>query len=265
MRQSVALETPNDVVVCHRNRRPDVGTMMLYLRAPIIDTYACHATPQPCGKLDCQQLARLWRLFTYDIDKQLLTVLLLLLFLSEQPRHAEGLRVRRMEKCQHAGTARTRTERTNKFPQPALVPHAIWVRPPTSSPHFTPLSLEDAGAAGPRNNDVRCRSARTFGQWRKIHVGGEEFEEGRELRPVPVQAARRPGMMRSETEVRYSTPTTRPPKGARSTSYHSSIEASKQVKMEKAKMRAVRQSGLHKVETSSEGVKRCDYRDREPA
>jgi hypothetical protein len=33
--------------------------------------------------------------------------------------------------------------------------------------------------------------------------------------------------------------------------------------MEKAKMRAVRQSGLHKVETSSEGVKRCDYRDRE--
>jgi hypothetical protein len=36
-----------------------------------------------CGKLDCQQLARLWRLFTYDNS------LLLLLFLSRQPRHAE--------------------------------------------------------------------------------------------------------------------------------------------------------------------------------
>jgi hypothetical protein len=128
------------------------------------------------------------------------------------------------------------------------VPHAIWVRPPTSSPISHPFLPEDAGAAGPRNNDVRCRSARTFGQWvcgcgrrqsagwersinsdwasemrgsesgrsvrpalgplayvlryRKIHVGGEEFEEGRELRPVPVQAAGRPGMVRSETEVR---------------------------------------------------------------
>ncbi|KAH8992676.1 hypothetical protein EDB92DRAFT_1815831 [Lactarius akahatsu] len=88
---------PNDVVAC-RGRRPDVGPVVLYLRGPIIDTYACLAsgweTKAADGMLGSPLKGRPSHLHTYDTFKQNFDSLLLLLFPKcekedEAPTHAQ--------------------------------------------------------------------------------------------------------------------------------------------------------------------------------
>lgn len=49
MRQAVALETPNDVVVCQGKRRPDVGTYDAVPESSHNRYVRTHAMPQPVG------------------------------------------------------------------------------------------------------------------------------------------------------------------------------------------------------------------------